>query len=184
MNKNGASCNSIQAFHKKFIPPSLLLFLLLGKILLPLSLLDKLKRKLRGGQLLAQNPFGCSILSRRGETGCSKAAATMWVTLGHPLFFCASVSPSLSLYHLPDRTAAGPERTLYEASVFLSWPYLMIDGFMAAANVPFLNNLCCYRHGQPPYNRSYFYNLLRDQYFKRPVLMNYLTRSQGGLKQL
>lgn len=86
-----------------------------------------------------------------------------WVTLSSS----ASLSLSLSFPHLPDRTAAGPERTLYEASAFLSWPYLMIDGFMATANVPFLNNLCCYRHRRPPYNGSYFYNLLHDQYFKR-----------------
>lgn len=26
---------------------------------------------------------------------------------------------------------------------FLSAPYLVIDGSMAAANLPFLNNLCC-----------------------------------------
>lgn len=26
---------------------------------------------------------------------------------------------------------------------FMSAPYLMIDGSMAAANLPFLNNLCC-----------------------------------------
>lgn len=62
----------------------------------------------------------------------------------------------------------------------------MIDGFMATANVPFLNNLCCYRHGRPPYNGSYFYNLLHDQYFKRlrASANELLNKVSGGFETI
>lgn len=66
--------------------------------------------------------------------------------------------------------------------LFLRRSYHPIDGFMAGADVPFLNNLwrnCC---GQLLYNRScYFYidsmiNSLKDITLG---LMNFLTRSLG-----
>lgn len=73
---------------------------------------------------------------------------------------------------------SSPDRS----SSFLSLPYLMIDGYMATENLPFLNNLYCHRYGQLAYNRVVIFPLTGwDQYFKdlRYPLMNYLTGSLG-----
>lgn len=151
MNKNGASCNSIQAFHKKFISS---FFSSRKKILCHSSATFIVRqievRTRRGAAVSRESIWPFHPATERGDWafkgGNHNASDTGSPSLPLPL------SLSCSLSHLPDRTAVGAERTLYEASAFLSWPYLVIDGFMATANVPFLNNLCCYHHGQLPYN--------------------------------
>lgn len=187
MNKNSASCDSIQAFYKKFIHS-----LEISTILhppsqpqanptqptvlpppLPLSLLDKLKCA-PGGWLVVNResiyPFH-PVLERTARAFKDSRQQCEW----HQVIL-------LACSHLADRIVlsvqiGGPVKPLS-----LSRPYLMIDGSMARANLPFLNNLCCYRDGQLAYNRScYFYIDWRDQYFKdsRWSLMNFLTRSLG-----
>lgn len=134
MNKYAATCNSIQSFDKIFI-----LCLENSRLLLPtFSLLDKLKHRPKSqGRRKAQRiylaiPFQVWEESRalqRRRQQCE------W----HQVILSARS-------HLADRIVQGGDsRDLWTASFFffMSAPYLMIDGSMAAANVPFLNNLCC-----------------------------------------
>lgn len=170
MNKNGASCNSIQTFYKKFI------------------------------RFLSDffPPFCQSFSVRQIEVRAQREASSKWrihlpsLSIGREQR--ADVQrrqPQYRWHQVSLSSCPSPawwdcsqwRRSSVKLRLFLWRSYLLIDGFMARANVAFLNNLCCNCCGQLLYNRNcYFYidstiNSLKDI---RPGLMKFLTRSLGG----